>query len=88
MISLPLDGLGQRIQELVEQVISTREPALIASAEEPAAVVMPAREYALQQQRLALLERIAREKSDLSAGRFHSQDDAERLIDEWISGAA
>jgi prevent-host-death family protein len=86
MVSLPLAELDRRTQELVEQVISTKEPALITNAEEPGAVVMPAQEYALQQQRLSLLERIARGKADLAAGRSHSQAEAERLIDDWILG--
>lgn len=85
MVSLSLGELDRRTQDLIEQVINSNEPALITDAEQPAAVVIPAQEYALQQQRLSLLERIARAKAELSVGHCHSQDEAEQLIDKWTS---
>lgn len=88
MLSQPLNELDPRTQALVERVTTTKEPILITSAEEPAAVVMHAQEFLLQQQRLDLLERIARGKADLAAGRSFNQDEAERLIDEWVASGA
>ena len=46
----------------------------------PAAVLAPAEEYALQQRRLALLEHLAQGEADIAAGRVHTQEEIDALI--------
>jgi prevent-host-death family protein len=83
---LPFSDLNQQTQRLVEQVQATKRPLIIVRDGQSAAVLVEAQEYEQQTRRLALMERIARGKQDIAAGRTHTQEEVEALLDEWLAG--
>jgi prevent-host-death family protein len=85
---LPFSALSEKTQRLVEQVQKTKRPLVITRRGHSAAVLLDAAEYQLQQQRLILMERIARGKRDIAEGRTHTQEEVEALLDEWLAGDA
>ena len=85
---LSFSALDEPTQRLVEQVQATRCPVVIARNGKAAAVLVEAQEYELQLRKLALMERIMRGKREIAEGRFHTQEEVEKLLDEWSSEGA
>ena len=85
---LPFDALEERAQQLVEQVSATKCPVVIARDGKAAAVLVEAGEYEQLLRKLALMERIMRGKREIAEGRFHTQEEVEKLLDEWLGEGA
>jgi prevent-host-death family protein len=81
---LPLSALDSQSQELIEQVRVSQCPLVVTKDGQPAVVLIEARAFEEQQQRLALMERIIRGEKDLAEGRTHTQEEVEALLDEWL----
>jgi prevent-host-death family protein len=80
---LPLSALDELARQIVEQVQTTKCPVIIAKDGRAAAVLVEAQEYELHLRKLALMERIMRGKREIAAGHFHTQEEVEKLLDEW-----
>jgi prevent-host-death family protein len=79
---LAFSALGERLQQLVKQVQATGCPVVIAKEGNAAAVLVDAREYELHLRKLALMERIIPGKREIAEGRFCTQEEVEKLLDE------
>jgi len=51
-------------------------------------VLVEAQEYELHLRKLALMERIMRGKREIDEGRFHAQEEVDKLLDEWAGEGA
>jgi prevent-host-death family protein len=80
---LAFSALEERTQQLVDQVQAAGCPVVIVRDGQAAAVLVEAQEYELHLRKLALMERILRGKRDIAEGSFHTQEEVEKLLDEW-----
>jgi prevent-host-death family protein len=80
---LSFSSLEEPTQQLVEQVQTTKCPVVITRDGKAAAVLVEAQEYELHLRKLALMERIMRGKREIADGRFYTQEEVEKLLDEW-----
>ena len=85
---LSFSALDEPTQQLVEQVQATGCPVVIVRDGKAAAVLVEAQEYELHQRKLALMERIMCGKREIAEGRFSTQEQVEKLLDEWSSEGA
>jgi PHD/YefM family antitoxin component YafN of YafNO toxin-antitoxin module len=80
---LSFNALEESIQQLVQQVQATKCPVVIARDGKAAAVLVEAQEYELHLRKLALMERIMRAKREIAEDRYSTQEEVEKLLDEW-----
>lgn len=66
----------------------SRCPLVVTRDGQPAVVVVEARAYEEQRQRLALMERIIQGEKDFAEGRTHPQEEVEARLDEWLGEGA
>jgi prevent-host-death family protein len=85
--ALPISSLSSETQRLVKQVRSSGRPLHITSRGQPAAVLVDAEDFELQQERLEIMKHIARGKRDIAAGRTYSQEEVESLLSKWLDGS-
>jgi prevent-host-death family protein len=83
-VVFPLSALDSQTQEFIERVRVSRCPLVVTADGQPAVVLIEARAFEEQQQRLALMERIIQGEKDLAEGRTHTQEEVEALLDEWL----
>jgi PHD/YefM family antitoxin component YafN of YafNO toxin-antitoxin module len=80
---LSFNALEESIQQLVQQVQATKCPVVIARDGKAAAVLVEAQEYELHLRKLSLMERIMRAKREIAEDRYSTQEEVEKLLDEW-----
>lgn len=80
----PVSGLSPETRQLIERVRTTKQPLLLTQDGKDAAVVVEAGEYERLQRRLALHQLILEGNQDVTAGRTHTQEEVEAMMDEWF----
>ena len=78
-----INTLDPQMQKLVEQVETTRRPLFITREGQSTAVLVEVSVYE-EAQKLVLLQRLERGQKAFAEGRIHTQDEMERMMDEWL----
>ncbi|MEN9817582.1 MAG: hypothetical protein RLZ32_1462 [Gemmatimonadota bacterium] len=76
--------LKRQATELLADVERDREPILITQHGLPSAYLVDVESYRRQQERMAILEGIARGEMAVTDGRVVSEEEAERRLDRWL----
>lgn len=76
--------LKRRATELLADVERDREPILITQHGLPSAYLVDVESYRRQQERMAILEGIARGEMAVADGRVVSEEEAERRLERWL----
>jgi prevent-host-death family protein len=76
--------LKRQATELLADVERDREPILITQHGLPSAYLVDVESYRRQQERMAILEGIARGEMAVTDGRVVSEEEAERRLERWL----
>jgi prevent-host-death family protein len=76
--------LKRRATELLSDIERSKEPVLITQHGLPSAYLLDVETYELMEQRMAVLEGIARGEQALDEGRVISHAEAEKRLDRWL----
>jgi prevent-host-death family protein len=77
--------LKRQAAEILEEMERDREPVLITRQGRPAAYLVDVDTFNALQERLELLEGIARGESAVEQGRTVSHDEAKKRMARWLS---
>jgi prevent-host-death family protein len=76
--------LKRKATELLSEVNRSKEPILITHHGLPSAYLVDAEQYELEQQRMKILEGIARGERALAEGRWVTHEEAKRRMSKWL----
>lgn len=76
--------LKRQATELLAELERDREPILITQHGLPSAYLVDVESYQRQQERMSILEGIARGEMALAEGRFVSHDEAKARLGRWL----
>lgn len=76
--------LKRQATELLSDIERDREPILITQHGLPSAYLLDVETYQLMQQRMAVLEGIARGEQAISEGRVATQSQARKRLARWL----
>lgn len=76
--------LKRQATDLLADVERDRKPILITQHGLPSAYLVDVETYQLQQERMAILEGIARGEMAIAEGRVLSQEQAEKRLARWL----
>ncbi|MEM8952730.1 MAG: type II toxin-antitoxin system Phd/YefM family antitoxin [Verrucomicrobiota bacterium] len=77
--------LKRKATEILGDLARDQEPVLITQHGRPAAYLLDVDTYEAMQDRIALLEGIARGERAIEEGRTVSHDEAKKKMDRWLS---
>ena len=76
--------LKRQATRVLSDVNATREPVLITEHGKPSAYLIDVESYELMQDRMKILEGIARGEKAILEYRIYSQDEAKRKMAKWL----
>ena len=76
--------LKRQATELLSDIERDKEPILITQHGRPSAYLVDVETYQLMQQRMAILEGIARGEQALAEGRVATHAQAKKRLDRWL----
>jgi len=76
--------LKRRATELIAEIDRDKQPIMITWRGLPSAYLVDVETFELQQQRIKLLEAIARGERDVAEGRVVSHEEAKRRLARWL----
>ncbi|HET8555025.1 MAG TPA: type II toxin-antitoxin system prevent-host-death family antitoxin [Rhodanobacteraceae bacterium] len=76
--------LKRRVTALLSEVERDKEPILITQHGLPSAYILDAETYELMEQRMTILEGIARREQALAEGRVASHVQARKRLGRWL----
>lgn len=77
--------LKRQATELLSDIERDKEPILITQHGLPSAYLVDVESYQLMQQRMAVLEGIARGEQAISEGRLVAHDQARKRLGRWLT---
>ncbi len=77
--------LKRKATKIIADLNENREPILITQHGKPAAYLIDADDYDLQQKRMQILEGIARGESAISENRVNTHTEARRKMKKWLN---
>ena len=77
--------LKRQATRVLSDVNNTREPVLITEHGRPSAYLIDVESYELMQNRMKILEGIARGERAILENRIFSQEDAKRKMGKWLA---
>jgi prevent-host-death family protein len=77
--------LKRKATKIITDLNKTREPILITQHGRPAAYLIDADDYDLQQKRMQILEGIARGELAISENRVYTHTEAKRKMKKWLN---
>jgi prevent-host-death family protein len=77
--------LKRKASKILVDLNRTREPVLITQHGKPSAYLIDADDYELMQERMQILEGIARGELAISENRVHLHMDAKRKMKKWLN---
>jgi prevent-host-death family protein len=76
--------LKRRATELISDLERDKEPILITQHGLPAAYMVDVETFELQQNRIAILEGIARGERDIAEGRVYTHEEVKKKLSKWL----
>lgn len=77
-------SLKRQATKLLAELHENKEPILITEHGLPSAYLVDVADYEMMQQRMQILEGIARGESDIRSGNIFSQADAREKMQKWL----
>ncbi len=77
-------SLKRQATKILAELHDTKEPVLITEHGKPSAYLVDVDDYAFMQNRLVILEGIARGERALADGKVLSQDEAKDKMSKWL----
>ena len=77
--------LKRQATRILAELRDSREPVLITEHGKPSAYLVDVEDFEYQQNRLQILEALARGESAINEGRTLSQDEAEKALSKWLT---
>ena len=77
--------LKRQATRILSELHISKEPVLITEHGRPSAYLVDVKDYEFMQQRLEILEGIARGEKAIAEGRTFSQDQAKEKMSKWLS---
>ena len=76
--------LKRQATRILADLHETKEPVLITEHGKPSAYLIDIDDYEHMQNRMGILEGIARGETALQEGRTYSQDQAKEIMSKWL----
>ncbi|MCP5206281.1 MAG: type II toxin-antitoxin system Phd/YefM family antitoxin [Hahellaceae bacterium] len=76
--------LKRQATKILADLHITKEPVLITEHGQPSAYLVDVDDYELMQNRMHILEGIARGESAVFEGRVYSETEAEKKLSKWL----
>ena len=76
--------LKRQATKILSDLHASKEPVLITEHGRPSAYLLDVDDYELMQNRISILEGIARGETAYQDGRFSSQSEAKDLMAKWL----
>lgn len=77
-------SLKRRATEIISELSEDRDPVLITQHGRPAAYLVDVETYEALNQRLAVMEVIARGERDIEEGRVLTHEQAKKRMSKWL----
>ena len=77
-------SLKRQATKILADLHDSKEPVLITEHGKPSAYLVDVDDYEFMQNRLAILEGIARGERAVEEGKVHSHQDAKGQMDKWL----
>lgn len=76
--------LKRQATKILEDLHSSKEPVLITEHGKPSAYLIDVEDYEMMQNRMAILEGIARGENAIKEGEVHSNQSAKEQMARWL----
>lgn len=77
-------SLKRQATKILADLHATKEPVLITEHGQPSAYLVDVEDYEMMQERMRLLEGIARGERAILDGRVYSESEAEEKMAKWL----
>ncbi len=77
-------SLKRQATKILAELHENKEPILITEHGLPSAYLIDVADYEMMQQRMQILEGIAKGESDIREGNLFSQSDAKEKMQKWL----
>ena len=78
-------ALKRQATKILAELRSTKEPVLITEHGKPSAYLVDAEAYEMMQERMQILEGIARGERAILENRVHTHAEAKRKMKKWLN---
>ena len=78
-------ALKRQATKILAELRSTKEPVLITEHGKPSAYLIDAEAYEMMQERMRILEGIARGERAILENRVHTHAEAKRKMKKWLN---
>ncbi|MEE9310486.1 MAG: type II toxin-antitoxin system Phd/YefM family antitoxin [Cocleimonas sp.] len=76
--------LKRQATKILAELHTTKEPVLITEHGKPSAVLVDINDYEMMQNRMDILEGLARGETAIKEGRIFTQAEAKKKLDKWL----
>ena len=76
--------LKRKATEILSDLHTSKEPVLITEYGQPSAYLVDVDDFEIMQERIKILEGIARGETALAEGRVVNQEDAKKAMSKWL----
>ena len=76
--------LKRQATQILADLHKSKEPVLITEYGQPSAYLIDVDDYEFMQNRIEILEGIARGETALSEGRIYKHDEAKKVMSKWL----
>ena len=76
--------LKRQATKILAELHQSKEPVLITEHGQPSAYLIDVNDYEFMQQRMAILEGIARGETAIREGRTYTKEQAKKKLSKWL----
>lgn len=76
--------LKRQATKILAELHDTKEPVLITEYGQPSAYLIDVQDYEMMQNRLKILEGLARGETAIQEGRVYSHTEAKKKLNKWL----
>lgn len=76
--------LKRQATKILAELHASKEPVLITEHGQPSAYLVDVNDYEMMQNRMRILEGLARGESAIKEGRVYTQSEAEEKMSKWL----
>jgi len=80
----PVTTFKQQVSEILADLHTSKEPVLITEHGQPSAYLVDVEDYEFMQQRMAILEGVARGEQAIKNGETLSNQEAKEKMSKWL----